>query len=214
MKILSLKLLLVGVLGSFLISPASAEPWAAPGDMCLRHDLQLLNDEDVTNLPLTTWPLSWRDISHAVLDVLPNPTSFERTDSACHEGGIGFADIKPNCAYEHGIYQTGYRYKHKVLGYAMDGDGLSYSLGSTLVQSAGHSWNILLRYMEINRVGAPIQRHTISPTPQEQIDILLTHTGETSVGRFDLGLGYGQLDDAACNSSTDDVTEFFQRRTF
>jgi len=42
---------------------ASAEPWVAPGDMRLRHDLQLLYDGGVLSGPSLSWPLSWPDIT-------------------------------------------------------------------------------------------------------------------------------------------------------
>ena len=101
----------------------------------------------------------------------------------------------------------------KVIGYSMDGDGMCYSLGSTLVQSAGHSWNILLRYMEINRVGAPNSCHSIPATPQELIDIQLNHNRDTAIGRFDIGPGHSHLDDTETDSSTDEVTAFIQWST-
>ena len=144
---------------------------------------------------------------------LQSRTHFEWSDSACHEGGVGSADIKPNCAYNHSIYKTGYRYEKKALGQGMDGDGLSYSLGSTLVQSAGHSWNILLRYMEINRAGPPDSGHTISATPQESVDIQVTHNRHTPIGRFDVGLGYNRLDDSASGATSNEVTGFIQWST-
>jgi hypothetical protein len=140
-------------------------------------------------------------------------THMEVSDTSCREGGFGFSDIKPDCAYEHSIYRTGYRYKEKSMGHGTDGDGLSYSLGSTLVQSGGHSWNLLLRYMEINRVGVQGPRHTISPTSQELADIQLTYDRQTSVGRFYIGLGYSRLDDHASNSSSDDIEAFVQWST-
>ena len=42
---------------------ALADPWAPPGDMLLRHDLQLLADNGLLTAPLTTWPVSWGDIA-------------------------------------------------------------------------------------------------------------------------------------------------------
>ncbi len=51
--------------GALLVShtvPALAGPLAAPGDIGLRHDLQLLSDHGLLSAPLTTWPLSWSDI--------------------------------------------------------------------------------------------------------------------------------------------------------
>jgi len=135
---------------------------------------------------------------------------FEVSDVQCREGGFGFSDPVPNCAYEHSIYTTGYRYRNRAIGHGADGDSLSYSLGSTLVQSAGHTWNISLRYMEINRDGAPNPRHTLSPTPQELTDVQISHERETRYGRFYAGIGYGRLEDATSGASNSDVSAFLQ----
>jgi len=45
---------------------AVAAPWAEQGDTRLRHDLQLLGDSGLLNVPLTTWPISWGDVSQAL----------------------------------------------------------------------------------------------------------------------------------------------------
>ncbi len=42
---------------------ASAEPWAAPGDAWLRHDLQVLYDRGLLTGPSLSWPLSWPDVA-------------------------------------------------------------------------------------------------------------------------------------------------------
>ncbi len=47
-----------------------AEPWLAPGDESLRHDVQLLADAGVLKGPVTAWPLSWPEIMRD-LDALP-----------------------------------------------------------------------------------------------------------------------------------------------
>jgi hypothetical protein len=87
-------------------------------------------------------------------------THVEVAETICREGGFGGSDKKPNCAYTHPLYPTGYRYNKRVMGHSIDADGRSYSLGSTLVQSAGHSWNISLRYMQINTEGSPDSTHS------------------------------------------------------
>jgi hypothetical protein len=46
---------------------AIAEPWLAPGDALLRHDLQILADRGIISGPVQTWPLSWGDIARDVL---------------------------------------------------------------------------------------------------------------------------------------------------
>jgi hypothetical protein len=45
---------------------ALAEPLVAPGDTRLRHDLELLNDSGVINVPLTAWPVSLGDVHNAI----------------------------------------------------------------------------------------------------------------------------------------------------
>jgi hypothetical protein len=42
---------------------ARAEPWLAPGDLGLRHDVRVLADLGVLRGPASTWPLSWGDIA-------------------------------------------------------------------------------------------------------------------------------------------------------
>ena len=63
-----MKVILVAALA---IGVARAEPFAAPGDMRLRHDLQLLNDSGVMNIPLTAWPVSLGDVHNALDGVKP-----------------------------------------------------------------------------------------------------------------------------------------------
>jgi hypothetical protein len=46
---------------------ASASPFLPPGNLAIRHDIQLLADAGVIRTPVTTWPLSWPDIAGDVL---------------------------------------------------------------------------------------------------------------------------------------------------
>ena len=141
---------------------------------------------------------------------LAHRTHFEVSDSMCREGGFGFSDKKPNCAYGHSIYQTGYRYLRRAIGHPGDGDTLSYSFGSTLVQSAGLVWNASLRYMEINREGSLNSRHTLTSNSQDMYDLQISHERLTQYGRFHAGLGYSRLEDQATGISDSDVSGFVQ----
>ncbi len=58
--------LITSVILVLACSGALAEPLAAPGDMRLRHDLQLLNDNRVINIPLTAWSVSLGDVHNAL----------------------------------------------------------------------------------------------------------------------------------------------------
>ncbi len=54
---------------------ARAEPWVAPGDAGLRHDLQLLSDGGVLSGPNLSWPLAWADVARDVERVEPSTLS-------------------------------------------------------------------------------------------------------------------------------------------
>jgi len=125
------------------------------------------------------------------LGTVSHRSFLEVSDTTCREGGLGFSDAVPDCAYEHSVYRTGYRYENRAIGHAGDSDSLTYSLGSTLVQSGGQTWNVLLRYMEINRVGLdPDTRHTLSPSPVDVTMLEVSHVRDLAVGRLHAGLGY------------------------
>ena len=53
----------LGALVLMASGTALAEPWVAPGDARLRHDLELLYDSGVLTGPSLSWPLSWPDIA-------------------------------------------------------------------------------------------------------------------------------------------------------
>jgi hypothetical protein len=141
---------------------------------------------------------------------LSHRTHFEVSDATCREGGFGFSDEKPDCAYEHSIYFTGYRYRGRSIGHPADGDTLSYSLGSTLVQSGGPVWNVLLRHMEINRVGNANLRHTLAPTPQEQMDLQVSHRRMTRYGYWHAGAGFVRNEDQATGTTRSEAFGFIQ----
>lgn len=46
-----------------LTSQLQAGPVAYPGDSRLRHDLLLLKDAGILNMPLSSWPVSWVDVA-------------------------------------------------------------------------------------------------------------------------------------------------------
>jgi hypothetical protein len=144
---------------------------------------------------------------------LSHRTHVEVAETICREGGFGSGEMKPNCAYRHPLYPTGYRYNKRVLGHSIDADGRSYSLGSTWVESAGHTWNLSLRYMEINIVGSPDPGHSISPTPQEIADVQISHARMTRFGRFHIGVGYSYVDDEVTGTDTSNVIGFLRWST-
>ncbi len=57
------------LLSCIAFSTVQADPIAPPGDTRLKHDLQLLNDSGVTNIPLTAWPIALGDVHVALSEV-------------------------------------------------------------------------------------------------------------------------------------------------
>ena len=52
---------------------SAGEPWVAPGDLQVRHDLELLVDGGLLNIPLSQWPVPASDIS-AALEAIDDAT--------------------------------------------------------------------------------------------------------------------------------------------
>ena len=70
-------LLFMFILLSSQSQHVQASPWAMPGNLILRHDIQVLVDSGVINIPITTWPLAWGDIAYNLSKTEQEMTSFE-----------------------------------------------------------------------------------------------------------------------------------------
>lgn len=127
----------------------------------------------------------------------------EWADTVCREGGAGFSDVKPNCSYRHPIYASGYTYQQHSMGHSADGDSRVFSLGATLVQSADYYWNIGIRHMDINRVGAPDAAHTVSASLLKITDITLSVKREFSFGRLAFGLALSDESSTVAGGGTE-----------
>ena len=44
----------------------AGEPWLAPGNLQARHDIQLLVDDGVIDIPLSQWPIATADLAQAL----------------------------------------------------------------------------------------------------------------------------------------------------
>ena len=52
---------------------AAASPWLEPGDVGLRHDIELLVDEGLLQVPLNVWPMSWPQITRGLESIPASP---------------------------------------------------------------------------------------------------------------------------------------------
>ncbi|MDA0707405.1 MAG: capsule assembly Wzi family protein, partial [Proteobacteria bacterium] len=118
-----------------------------------------------------------------------------------------------NCAYNHSIYQTGYRYRGRVVGHGADNDARLVSTGWLMVDENDKQWRVLLRFGELNRGGSPDSANSLTPTPQDIASIDLSHSRVFPFGVIDLGIGYEQIDDAASGDSTNNGRAYLQWRS-
>ena len=75
MQMPDLKRLLIAanaIILALTASVAVADPWARPGDLGLRHDIQLLADAGLIKAPVNTWPMPWAALA-ADLRAQPAP---------------------------------------------------------------------------------------------------------------------------------------------
>jgi len=118
-----------------------------------------------------------------------------------------------NCAYNHGIYQTGYRYRGRAVGHGADNDARLISTGWLMVDEKDAQWRVLLRFGELNRGGSPDTRQSLTATPQDIASIDLSHSRVFSFGVIDIGVGYEQIDDAASGGDFNDGRAYLQWRS-
>ena len=59
------------------IKDVDSSPWGTPDDALLKHDLQILTDAGLLNIPLNTWPIAWGDVAYNLKSDNPEVLSLE-----------------------------------------------------------------------------------------------------------------------------------------
>lgn len=118
-----------------------------------------------------------------------------------------------NCAYNHGIYETGYRYRGRVVGHGADNDAAIATLGLLLIDQAERSWQGVIRVGKLNRGGAPDPNNTLTPSRLDVVNVELIHNRVFRYGRLEFGIGYQELEGNPAISSSNDASAFIQWRS-
>ncbi|MDJ0908310.1 MAG: capsule assembly Wzi family protein [Woeseiaceae bacterium] len=118
-----------------------------------------------------------------------------------------------NCAYNHSIYKTGFRYRGRTIGHPADNDARLVSSGLSLVDSDGTAWYALLRAGPLNRADLPDARNSLTPLRQDIVSIDVTHVRPTAFGTVAAGIGYERVDDEASGRTDDDARFFVEWRS-
>lgn len=118
-----------------------------------------------------------------------------------------------NCAYNHGIYESGYRYRGRVVGHGADNDAAIATLGLLLVDKEENSWQGLIRIGKLNRGGPPDPNNSLTPVPQDVLSVELIHNRIFSFGQLEFGLGYERFDGNSAVQSSNEARAFIQWRS-
>ena len=143
--------------------------WSSPiGDAPYAIYAQLTGEDEANLFPVKLLKLYGAD-GLVTVGAQPVRVYLEYANTSC-------ASSNPakvyNCAYNQRLYyDEGYRFRGRTIGHAMDNDGLLWTLGAAWTTTGGWSVEVVSRYAEINRNGAPDPRHTISATPLEHYEI-------------------------------------------
>ena len=119
-----------------------------------------------------------------------------------------------NGAYNHGIYETGYRYHGRAVGHGLDNDSQVVSTGFVLVSNKDTQWHALVRVGDLNRGGPLDIRNSLTPSPAELESIDLTHSRALGkMGWLDIGLGYERITDGLSDEEFSDARGFITWRS-
>ncbi len=118
-----------------------------------------------------------------------------------------------NCAYNHFIYKTGYRYRGRVVGHGADNDARVASLGLVMVNESGNSFQGIVRGGRLNRGGASDPANSLTALPQDVLNLELLYYRVFRFGRLEFGLGYDSYDGNEVSDSSDDGKAFIQWRS-
>lgn len=114
---------------------------------------QLIGEDEAGGLPSRFIGQFGAEVAGAV----PGFESFDayRVWLEYADTALNFFEQDPifNGAYNHDIYQTGYRYYNRSIGHTLDNDGRMASLGALLIGVDDTLWRLQLQFGEFNRDG-------------------------------------------------------------
>ena len=171
---------------------------------------QFIGEDEAGGLPSRWLGQAGMELSGFLADRWSYRAYVEFAGTSCefYKGSEGF-----NCAYNHTIYQTGYRYRNRAIGHGADNDARLLSAGWSMVDAQDSQWRATLRYGNLNRGAAVDSRNSLTPTPQDIVSLDVSHSRVFAFGVIDVGAGFEQVDDDATGGSFSDGRFYLQWRS-
>lgn len=184
--------------------------WASPvGTAPYALYAQLTGEDEAGDLPSKFLGLFGAEVWGRWGDKLDYRAYLEVADTTC-----SFFD-RPgefDCAYNNGLYPTGYRYRGRSIGHTADQDARIATLGLIAIPDSGNDWQGVARYAELNRGGTPAAGNAITRTPKTLISIDVSHRRQLQIGRLELGVGLERIKDEVTTQSDTDFRAFIRLR--
>jgi hypothetical protein len=177
-------------------TPIKDWPFAIYGQMTAEDEADNLPSRWIALGGVEVWgvsPFSWLPGNYRL--------HIEATDTASEF----YDEVRFDFAYEHFIYQDGYRYRGRPIGHALDNDGQMYSVGGVLNAPDGSHWQILVRRIYLNRGG--VKANSLSAGDDTLWNLELSHTRPFGFGTIDAGIGFDSFESGG--SDLDDEFRFF-----
>jgi hypothetical protein len=118
------------------------------------------------------------------------------------------SDERFDCAYTHGIYQTGYRYRGRAIGHALDADARVVSAGLVFLSDNDQMIHALARYGALNRGILPDPNHTLTSGKKDISSIDVSYRHSFRQGLLEVGSGLERLSDQSAGVSDTNVRLF------
>jgi len=122
----------------------------------------------------------------------------------------GSENTVPDCAYNHSIYKTGYRYRGRSIAHTFDNDAAIFTFGTVLTDNQNNSWRVKLGYGNLNRKQNPDQNNTVAQVKTEYREIELSHRRDIGFGQLHIGAGYDYRKDTVTGDDNGDTRLFLE----
>ena len=117
-----------------------------------------------------------------------------------------------DCAYEHEIYQTGYRFRGAAIGHSVDNDARLVSAGISAVDDKDQQWRAILRYGKLNR-GGTNDRNSVAGERTALFSIDLTHSRAFWFGVLEGSIGIERREVSSTGVSDEEGRIYVQWRS-
>ncbi|MDF1644204.1 MAG: capsule assembly Wzi family protein [Pseudomonadales bacterium] len=145
---------------------------------------QLIGEDEAGFLPSKYIFLAGLELSGVPINRSYLSLFFEYSDTL---SGRIVNDERPNTAYGHSVYRSGYHYRSRPIGSSFDNDSRSITLGAMLVNNEGGLWKVAISQLDLNTDGITASNQ-ISKKHHKLQHFVLNHQRTINFTTLNLGI--------------------------